>query len=117
MSTKAIKVVKQATTTKDLQHMSPSKFSALGIINFPNPLNPSETVVGHFEIFDGVAFGNAVINDEPREVIAEYPLLNLVNKTATNMKENICAHLNITEERDVTIFEILASYGRFKVLN
>lgn len=107
---------KQTVTLEDMQHMTPSSFTAVGRINFPNPFNVDEIVSGEFHIFDGVAFGVAVIDGEEREVIMEYPLLDLVNKMATNMKENVRAHLNINEERDVTIFEILSSYPQIKVI-
>lgn len=114
--TQTLKIVKQPTTTEDLRRMSPSKFTAMGIVNFPNPTNPTEIVSGKFEIFDGVAFGTAIINGKPCEVLATYPLQKLVNLTATNMKANIRAHLKISEDRDVTIFEIMSSYARFKIL-
>lgn len=107
---------KQIATIEDLQHMSPNKFASIGCISFPNPFNQNEIISGEFNIFDGVAFGVAVIDGKEREILMEYPLLNLINKTATNMKENIRAHLNIAEDRDVTIFEILSSYPQIKVI-
>ena len=109
---------KQAVITEDLRHMSPNdKFWAIGTVKFPNPFNQDEIVTGHFEIFDGAAFGTAVIDDKEREIYVQYPLLSFVNKTATNMKEKIRKHLNIEEDRNVSVFEIFASYGQFIVID
>lgn len=117
MATESKTIVRQNITIEDLKRINPSQFAAQGTIRFPNPLNKEEIIKGQFTILDGVAVGKTIIDGEEKEVWAKYPLQQFVNKTAKNMKENIQKFQNIEEDRDVTIFEILASYGRFTLIN
>ncbi len=107
---------KQVVTIEDLKKMSPGTYMSTGVVRFANPFDNAEVLTGTFNIFDGVAFGTAIIDGVERELVAEYPLLRIVNGSAKTMKENIRKHLNIEEERDITVYEIFSSYGQFRVL-
>ena len=106
-------------TIEELKHLSPSKEeSVCGIIKFPNPLGGKEIISGTFQIFDGIAYGIAMIDGEEREIVSQYPLTQLVNKSpcAKNMKEKARKCLNIEEDRDLTSVEIFNAFAKFHVV-
>ena len=116
---KNVTIVKtvQTVTEKDLQHLSPGKFFSKEIISFPNPLDENEILTGEFSVYDGFAFGTAVVDGKEHEIAFEYPLLKVVNATTANvLKTNIKTYLGITEERDITPYEILRSYCNIRIL-
>lgn len=116
MNTTTQTATKQVVNVADLKRMSPGQFSSTATIRIKNPLDEDELIIGTVSILDGIAFGTAVIDGVEREIIAEYPLQQLVNGAAKSMKEKIKTVFNITEERPITVYEILCAYGKFRVI-
>lgn len=100
---------------EDMKRLSPSNFLSTISLQFPNPLNTKESIVGTFQVADGFAIGTAVINGETREVVAHYPLVAIV-KTSKVFKHKIQEHLGLEEDKDPSIYEILCSYAQFRIL-
>ena len=117
MATSTETLNQREVTIEDLKKCSPGKMCAIATMRFKNPLDERTNIVGTFNIFDGVAFGTADIDGVKREIVMQYPLYELVNKTATLLKEKVKQHLKIEEDRDVTVYEILSCYRIIKVLN
>ena len=106
----------QVMEDTDLDKLSPGKYFGEAVVTFPNPENERSTVTGKLSIYDGIAYGTAKVKGKEREVVAIFPLLNFINKTATTMKEKIKEVLNIREQRDVTPLEIFQTYSTIKFI-
>lgn len=102
-----------------LHRLSPSREECVhATVNFPNPLNEDESVIGQFSIFDGIAFGTATIDGEEREVVAQYPLVGLLNTNqyAKSMKENVIKHLQLPEDHKLTPVDVFHAYAKMRLL-
>lgn len=118
---KKVEVVSTTTypdvKTDELFKLTPNKqYNEKITLRYPNPLNNEELLVTEFEVMDGIAYGKTTIDGEEREVVATYPLANFINKTSPIMKNKIKEVRNITEDRDITIVEILLSYCTFTII-